>query len=321
MIRLHRHLAAATSLGALALAACASAPPAPPPEAAPTEPSPRVQHVRDLYDWLNANRVDDSIELLDDNVELYDIGGQKQTGKGGVRDSFALVSASFPGYQRTPVRIIESDIAVISQYTLTGKHTGNAFLQHPAHGNSIGLHGLLIVGFIDQQIGAMKRYQDSLSLYDQIKQGSTATPAAAPTDPLQIVLPDAKDAMQAQSDKLKAWATGLPRDTCDASLCTAATQHHLMVDGAAGLEARPFKDVLGDLRASSPDFTVGNVWVYPAKGFAVVTFDVEQVKANPALRLAADAGAPIQVAMVLRFEGESIAEVWTYLNRELPQAK
>ena len=77
--------------------------------------------------------------------------------------------------------------------------------------------------------------------------------------------------------------------------------------------------MLGDLRASSPDFTVANVWVYPAKGFAVVTFDVQQVKANPALRLAAD--ACIQLAMVLRFEGESIAEIWTYLNRELPQSK
>jgi hypothetical protein len=236
-----------------------------------------------------------------------------------VRDSFALVAASFPGYQRTPVRIIESDIAVISQFTLTGQHTGAPFLGQAAAGNSIGLHGLLIVGFIDMQIGAMKRFQDSLSVVDQIKQGSTATPAPAPTEPPQIVLPDVKEAMQAQSDKLKAWATGLPADACDASLCTAATQHHLMVDGAAGLEARPFKDVLADLRASSPDFTVGNVWVYPARGFAVLTFDMQQVQANPALRLAAHAGAPIQVAMVLRFEGESIAEVWTYLNRELPR--
>src|SRR6188472_3197348 len=104
MIRLHRHLAAVMSLGALALAACASSPPPPPPEEAPTEPSLRVHHVRDLYDWLNANRLEDSITLLDDNVELYDIGGKKETGKGGVRDSFALLQAAFPGYQRTPVR-------------------------------------------------------------------------------------------------------------------------------------------------------------------------------------------------------------------------
>lgn len=321
MIRLHRQLAAVLSLGALALAACASAPPPPPPEKAPTEPSLRVQHVRDLYDWLNAGRLEDSITLLDDNVELHDIGGKKETGKGGVRDSFALFAAIFPGYQRTPERIIESDIAVITQYTLTGKHTGIPFLDQPAQGNSIGLHGLLIVGFIDQQIGAMKRFQDSLSLSDQIKPGSTATPAPAPTGPVQIVLPDVKEAMEAQSDKLKAWATGLPKDACQASLCTAATQHHLMVDGAAGLEARPFTDVLAALRTTSPDFTVGNVWVYPAKGFAVLTFDMQGVKANPALRLAADAGAPIQVAMVLRFEGESIAEIWTYLNRELPLPK
>ena len=63
-----------------------------------------------------------------------------------MRDSFALFGATFPGYQRTPVRIIKSVCAVISQYTLTGKHTGAPFLEQAALGTSFGIHGLLIVG-------------------------------------------------------------------------------------------------------------------------------------------------------------------------------
>jgi hypothetical protein len=320
MIRLHRHCSVAVTLASLAFGACASSPP-PEPETAPTGPSDRVVLVRNLYDWLNANRLEDALTLLDDTVELFDIGGQKHSGKGGARDSFKMMGAAFPGYQRTPTRLIESDIAVISQYTLTGKHTGMTVLEQPPIGNSVGVHGLTIVAFIDDHIGAIKRYQDSLSLVDQLKQGGTATPAPAPGEPLEIALPDTKELMDAQSDKLKAWALGLPAERCEAGLCTAATQHHLMVDGAAGLEARPFRDVLAGLQQSSPELTIDNVWVYPAKGFAVVTCDAHQVKSNPALRLTADRFGVIQLAMVLRFEGDSIAEVWTYLNREPPPAE